>query len=435
MKPLAFTYGLTYGGVLASLLRPYVALLIYVCFAIIKPDSLWSWTVPEGNYSRIVALGLLGGWILNGCGSWALGRARGIILALIGYWLITLVGALLAPDKTAAWEPVEPLAKILLPVVVGITLIDSIDKVKQLVWVIVLSQGFLAYEFNLTYYTTIFDPVEFTHGGLDNNGIAISMVTSAGMAFFLGIQAQKLWQKGLVFLLAGLMAHVVLFSNSRGGMVAMIVTGIASFLLVPKQPKHYLVLALAVLLVLRLAGKGVQERFATIFAEKAEGGEGGRDKGGKRLDHWAACLQSVASRPLGVGPNHWPLTAPLYGLPKMAAHSTWLQMAAELGIPGIYCLGSFYGICVIRLWRLRRDDELADPWQPAIARMVIASLVGFIVSAQFVTTDGTELPYYITLAGAGTLKLLGTTASRRASDAPSPNGEDETGVAGALEPV
>ncbi len=405
MKPLLFTYALTYGGVIVTLFRPYVGFLIYVCFSIIKPDSLWAWIVPAGNYSRIVALGLLGGWILNGCGKWTLGKARGSILALCGYWLVTVAGALTAADQEAGWVPVEPMAKILLPVLVGISLIDSMAKVKQLVWVIVLSQGYLAYEFNLTYYTTVFDPTEFTHGGLDNNGIAITMVTSIGMAFFLGIHAEKWWQKGLAFGLAALMAHVVLFSNSRGGMVALIVTGIASFLLVPKQPKDYLIFILAALLVFRLAGQGVQDRFGTIFEEAVEGGESGKDKGGKRLDHWSACLQSVARHPLGVGPNHWPLTAPQYGLPKMAAHSTWLQMAAELGLPGIFCLASYYALCMFRLWPLRRAGQSEDPWSPAMARMVIASLVGFVVSAQFVTVDGVELPYYITLAGLGTLKI------------------------------
>ena len=37
----------------------------------------------------------------------------------------------------------------------------------------------------------------------------------------------------------------------------------------------------------------------------------------------------------------------------------------------------------------------------AVARMVWASLVGFFVSAQFVSLEGLELPYYITLVGLG----------------------------------
>ncbi len=41
--------------------------------------------------------------------------------------------------------------------------------------------------------------------------------------------------------------------------------------------------------------------------------------------------------------------------------------------------------------------------------MVCASLVGFSVSAQFVSLEGLELPYYITIVGLGSLKLATTT--------------------------
>src|SRR5207237_152774 len=96
----------------------------------------------------------------------------------------------------------------------------------------------------------------------------------------------------------------------------------------------------------------------------------------------------------------------VYGLPVMAAHSTWLQIGAELGIPGLFTLLGFYLLCIRRLWPYtRKTCPVEDPWARALARMVIASLVGFLVSAQFVTVDGVELPYYIVLVGAGVLKV------------------------------
>ena len=47
MKGLLFTYLLTYGGAVVSLFRPFHGLLIYICFAIIKPEALWYWSVPR----------------------------------------------------------------------------------------------------------------------------------------------------------------------------------------------------------------------------------------------------------------------------------------------------------------------------------------------------------------------------------------------------
>ena len=99
MKGLLFTYLMTYGGALASLFNPYIGLLIYICFAIIKPESLWYWSVPAGNYSRIVALALLVGWALQGFGDWRFGRAKGVVIALVGFLGWSMLGYLLAPNK------------------------------------------------------------------------------------------------------------------------------------------------------------------------------------------------------------------------------------------------------------------------------------------------------------------------------------------------
>ena len=73
MKGLLLTYALTFGGAVISLYRPFYGLLIYVSFAILRPESLWHWSVPAGNYSRIVAIAVLIGWALKGFGNWRLG--------------------------------------------------------------------------------------------------------------------------------------------------------------------------------------------------------------------------------------------------------------------------------------------------------------------------------------------------------------------------
>jgi putative inorganic carbon (HCO3(-)) transporter len=404
MKGLLFTYLLTYGGAAASLFNPFVGLLIYVGFSILKPEALWHWSVPAGNYSRIVAIALLIGWALRGFGRWEFGRAAGVVAAMIGFWAWLAVAAIPAPNQAVAWARVEALSKILLPCVVGMTLIDSARQLKQLAWVIVLCQGYLAYGFNRFYYTGQLDPPNWSFATLDNNGIAITMVTAVGLAFFLGLHAQGWWRKALALGLAALMAHVILFSMSRGGILALAVTGVVGFLLLPKRPQHYLLFFLAVLLVVRLAGPQVQKRFSTTFAEESD-----RDgSAGSRLRLWKACWRVTLEHPLtGLGPGQWPLVAHEYGFtPGKSAHTTWLLMGAELGFPGMAALLLFYGLVMARLWRLASDRRpVPDPWMQHMARAVIAALTGFIVSAQFVAIEGLDLPYFIAIIGAGVLKL------------------------------
>jgi putative inorganic carbon (HCO3(-)) transporter len=403
MKGLLFTYLLTYGGATASLFNPFLGLLIYVCFAIVKPESMWYWSVPEGNYSRIVAVGLLLGWIGSGFGSWQFGRARGIVYCLIGYWLWSVVAIAFGTDNERSMRFVESQAKIVLPFLVGITTIDSLQRVKLLAWVMVLSEGYVALEFNLAYYSGYNRLWEEGFGLMDNNCNAIALVTCVGLALFLFLHAERWWAKSVAAAALLLIAHAIFFSFSRGGMLALTVTLFVSFLLIPKDPKHYLLFALAVVILLRLAGPEVTQRFETTFAHAEH-----RDQSSQsRLVLWEACWQCMLQHPQGVGPDHWPLIVEQYNFPRgKEGHTLWLQIGAELGFPGLLLLLSFYCLCLVRLWPLTSDrSSVADPWCFHLARMVFAALIGFMLAAQFVSLKGLEHPFYIVLIGATVLKL------------------------------
>jgi putative inorganic carbon (HCO3(-)) transporter len=404
MKGLVFTYLLTYGGAAASLVNPFLGLLVYIAFAILRPQALWHWSVPAGNYSKIVAIALLVGWLINGCGNWRVGRASGVVIALLTYFVWSVVGAATSSQQEVGWHFVDELSKIVLPFLVGITTIDSIRKLKALAWVILLSQGYVALELNQAYLSGFNRVQEAGFGGMDNNCVAISMVSCVGLAFFLGLGAPKWWQKGAAFTCATLIAHTVLLTFSRGGMLGLIVTGVALFILIPKQPKHYAAFLVALLIGARMAGPQVLARFETTFAR-----EGRRDGSAQsRLDLWAACWDAMLRSPLlGLGPDHWPLVAHEYGFNAgKEAHSLWMQTGAELGFPGVGAMLAFYALCVARLWPLARGRwPVTDPWYPDASRMVIASITGFAVSAMFVSLEGLEVPYYIVLIGAGILKL------------------------------
>lgn len=411
MKGLIFTYLLCYGGAVVSLFRPWYGLLIYVCFAIIRPESLWAWSFQGGggNFSRIIAIALLVGWAINGFGNWNLGRSRTTVFALLGYFVWAALSAVFAASNTGiAIHFLEELAKIVLPFVVGISLIDSEQKLKQLAWVILLSQGYVAWELNLAYLQgiNVLDGRVSVGGfaGMDNNCVAIAMVTGAGLAFFMGMHEKVWWRQWLAFLLAGLMAHSIMFAFSRGGMLGLILTGMISFLLIDKKPRHYAFFTLAVIAGLMLAGPEVRERFTKTFADK----EHRDDSAQSRLDMWNICLQITAENPLfGIGPDHFTVHAKEFGLAQgKEAHTLWLQIGAELGAVGLGLLLLFYLGTMKKLWPLaRRKVPDASEWDVAVARMTIAAFTGFMVSAQFVSLEGLELPYYICLVGAGTLKL------------------------------
>jgi len=76
MKALIFVYGMTAFGAFVSLFDPFYGLLVYVCFAIIRPDFMWRWTIgqtADNRFSFIVGSALIfAGWCMAWApGSWA----------------------------------------------------------------------------------------------------------------------------------------------------------------------------------------------------------------------------------------------------------------------------------------------------------------------------------------------------------------------------
>jgi probable O-glycosylation ligase (exosortase A-associated) len=404
MKSMLFVYGLTYGGALASFINPFVGLLVYIWFAVVRPEKMWPWGVPPGNYSRVVGIALLAGWALHGFGRWDLGRARAVITALVGYFLWVILSAVKAPDQPVAWAVVELKSKIIIPILVGITTINSLKQLKIFAWVLLVGQAYPAYELNMTYFGGYNQLREEGFADMDNNSYAIALVTSSGLAFFLFLYSEKWWQKAIAAASAAFMVHAVLFSFSRGGMLGLAILSLAIFVLMSKGWKECLAFLLAAVVGLSLAGSEVRARFVTTFADKEN-----RDASAEsRIELWTACWDTMLMYPaFGAGPDHMPLRMEQYGFRRgKEAHTLWLQVGAELGFPGVLMLLSYYGICILRLWPIARGKaEVADPWLTYLARMVIASLIGFAVSAQFVSLDDLEPPYYIALLGAGVLKL------------------------------
>jgi O-antigen ligase len=359
--------------------------------------------VPAGNYSRIIGVAFLVGWAIHGFGDRSFGKAKLIALSLLGYWFCVVASTASSPNPELGLPFVEYLAKILLPFIAGVTLVDSVEKLRQLMWVIVCSTSYLAFEANLAY----FNGYDFTNGqflAIDNNAFSILMATSFGFALVLSYEDTVAWRRYLCFGIAAAMAHVPMLAMSRGGMLGILAAAAVATIVIPRSLRKWRLNFAIIVAGSILAGPSVVKEFASTFNDPEQRDESAQG----RLDLWRDCTDAMMKNPLfGIGVNHWPIVSESYGWPKgKAGHSTWFQTGAELGVPGISALLAFYGVTLlgaIRVVRARDDDP--DPSLSTYARMVIVSLSGFVASASFVTVDGFELPFYVAMFGACTLKL------------------------------
>jgi O-antigen ligase len=405
-----------------SVFRPFYGLLIYIFFAIVRPEFPFFWAMPERgmNFSKIVAVGMLAGWVLHGFGRWKFGRARGIVLGLMLFWFWFILSAAFSTDKGIAWEFIEVISKITLPVLVGFTLIDSTEKLRQLVWTIVLSEAFVGWSITSIYLSQSYltsDQLE-DYTGLGRALLGTAFASTLPPALFLFFTSKAVWQKGLAALCLAMIGHGIFLTFSRGALLGTLAGLTVFFLMVPQKGRYIWALPVIVALGFLMSGPEVWSRFATTFADKEERDESAQG----RVDLWHNCLELIKEAPIvGVGPDHFKLVSTRFGWDKpKEAHNLWLQMAAEIGLPGLLGLAMFFGLTALGLVPLiRRGSD--DPWIQFAAVGTVAGLAAFFVCSWFVTVVRLETPWYLTLFGGGLIKLASATPrrpSRNPIDAP-----------------
>jgi O-antigen ligase len=286
---------------------------------------------------------------------------------------------------------------------------------RPLLWTIVLTQGYVGFEQNLNYLVKGYNTAADGFGGMDNNCFGVSLVTVLGPAVTL-MMSSKTWSaRGLAAIATALMLHTTLLTYSRGAMLGLIAVALTAFVMMPKRPKYIGALVLTALISLRFIGPQLAERYSSAFASADT-----RDSSSEsRLDLWKSCLQVIGEYPVfGVGPANWRIIATRYGWPEgKSAHSVWMETGAEVGIPGAVFLMLFFGTAVVRLWPIARARQTETNQNEIIlASGVILAIVGFVVSGQFVSVPGLEVPYYVTMLGAAMLKT--TTREAVAGAAP-----------------
>jgi O-antigen ligase len=131
----------------------------------------------------------------------------------------------------------------------------------------------------------------------------------------------------------------------------------------------------------------------------------------ERLELWRAGRAMAADHPiLGVGIGHYPSELALYAphLEGKAAHNSYVQMAAETGIPGAALYVALFAGAVIVAGLVARRHRADATGLTAAA--VQASLIGYLAASVFISRHDMVLAYI----------LVGWVAALDLADRPSP---------------
>src|SRR5688500_9399274 len=140
MKGLILTYIIAVGSSIWALRYPVIGLLTYVGFAVLRPQAIFGFAGDIKNVSQWVGISLIAGWVINRFGTWKFGRARGVVVALflfVGWFILSGVQAL-NPDRS--YDSLVNLSRFMLPVLIGITLLDDSKIRHRMFWTIVMAQ-------------------------------------------------------------------------------------------------------------------------------------------------------------------------------------------------------------------------------------------------------------------------------------------------------
>jgi O-antigen ligase len=232
----------------------------------------------------------------------------------------------------------------------------------------------------------------FTGGVGDPNELAQGLVPAIVLAAaLLGVTRKRSFRFAVLIGIAAMTVGVAA-TESRGGVIALIVAVIGSLVLQKgyrRQVLAVVVLVSAAAAVWFSASPGAWHRVTTFGSD-----------GTGRSELWRVAWYITQDHPIvGVGLNNYPVHAPDYvlrpgGLQYVRliaqrphqVHNIYLQALAETGVIGLVLLLSVLGAALRTSWlAARRFEQLGDRAFAALSRAVLVGSLSFLAASFFLT--------------------------------------------------
>jgi O-antigen ligase len=247
----------------------------------------------------------------------------------------------------------------------------------------------------------------------DPNDLAYILVTVVPLGLaFISLANSRIPKLLYAFMTVTTVAALLL-TESRGGLLGFLTIlllmvflplGVAS----PGKGMRNLRSSVAIALVIACAGavvwsqlpQSAQERYMTLLHLNHDYNTNLNDTTG-REDVWLRGLRALAARPIGYGPNTYPMVDFRFGGKFKTAHNSYLQALVELGPLGLWLFVRMYLLTLRELQRTRstmlaRASPSTDQTERAvIARALQYGVLGNMVSGFFLSDAYSMLPWII----------------------------------------
>ena len=421
-------------GFFAALADGYMGLLMYLWFALFRPQD-WLWIdITSLRVSMVLGVVMLGrslisGFVPNITHPLTLG-----IALMVCSSMITQTGAV-RPD--IGWIWIDFFVRLALACMLLVALARDAKRLYGVLAVICLSLGFHASKaglaFLLTGGGTRFDD-GLSGSFVDNNGYALGTVIILPMLLVTAQNIELVYSGAyLKWIRRGLYATIplciltVLGTYSRGGFLAFS-AALLTFIMLQRRRFTALAGLLAfftiVLAVVPIPQKYV-DRLSTIRTYNQaddEDPEGAKESAKSRTHFWQVGIVMATNKPLGVGIKQYEAAYDRYDFlhgrygHKRAIHNAHLQVLAELGFFGLFVWILMFAYAYYACMRVRAraaDERLRPPLRRFLttaANGLMASMAGFLIGGSFLSLAYNELTW-LTFAMVAALDRLSVQAA------------------------
>lgn len=228
----------------------------------------------------------------------------------------------------------------------------------------------------------------------DPNFFAAELIPAIVISFFLFVSAESTRVRVAAAVVAVVDVLAFALTQSRGGIVGMAVALVAAVVLAGRARPRIV----AIVLVVIAAGLSYYAVYrpahvAGSFSTGLSGASSGRS------DEWRIALRMLDGHPLGgVGLGNYPIAEPSYATgtlnlnfvrlvvtDRLAAHNSYLEVAAELGIPGLVLFLAVLWLALRAAGKSLGSLEDALDQREFAARGLVAGGLGMFVAYVFLS--------------------------------------------------
>jgi probable O-glycosylation ligase (exosortase A-associated) len=413
-------------GISAALFNRFPALLLYVWFALFRPQE-WLW-VDITSLRLSLVLGLL--LVVPSLATGILPNlTHPLSFGAVAFLLTGLVAQTQATRPDIGWVWIDYLSRLILICLLSTTLTNTRRRLFAMIAVASVSIGFQSAKAGLA--SLLGGGVRFSDGQagsfIDNNGYALAIAMIIPLLIATARNWPREWRFNRWFrfglwIWVPLSAFAIISTFSRGGLLALIAM---SLVLIALQRARLRVFAALVLIGLAVGPfipipKGYFDRVETIQTYQ----EIDEDSAVSRLHFWRVALDMVHDNPLGVGLknyeqryNDYDFLNGRYGTHR-AVHSSHFQVLAEQGYAGAAIWVGLFGYAIFVCLRVRKragrfvDSPADSAFDVNCSDALLASMVAFIVGGAFIALSLNDLTW-MTFAMVASLERINRQGARR----------------------